>query len=277
MEFMEDQTEFRLNKYFDQFKTAAFEDDNRPVGDTQEKIAMFERENAPEFVTEHSLIADLLTITKQQEISAQNSHSDGSDYNYSYMSQEHNNYLTRMKEATNKKIEEERKKPINLNFTAQAAEELKALKQKQKQEEEKKLKAIEEQQQPQRLQFKPEQKKTTRKDQIDPVKLAQNIALRLQNYDMYEHAKMYDANTVEGMLANDTELQTYNQFLTNIQHHSDPENDDKDDKKDEDSFDSGIHSQDSFELWKEEDDYLQNNQGDILGMEEGKFKHQSKT
>ena len=65
MEFKEDQTEFRLNKYFDQFKTPAFEDDNRTVGDTQQKIAMFERENAPKFVTEQSLIADLLTITKQ--------------------------------------------------------------------------------------------------------------------------------------------------------------------------------------------------------------------
>jgi hypothetical protein len=33
--------------------------------ETNERIAIFERENAPKFVSEQHLIADLITITKQ--------------------------------------------------------------------------------------------------------------------------------------------------------------------------------------------------------------------
>jgi len=35
------------------------------------------------------------------------------------------------------------------------------------------------------------------------------MALRLKDYNMYEHAKRYEDNTAEGLLAEDANMETY--------------------------------------------------------------------
>ena len=89
---------------------------------------MFERPDGPEFVSEQSLIADLITITKQQDISPDKSHTEGSDFNYSHLSEEHDIYIAKMKESTNIRLKKEQEKPVNLNFTEEAQQNLKKLK-----------------------------------------------------------------------------------------------------------------------------------------------------
>jgi hypothetical protein len=174
---------------------------------------MFERPDAPKFVSEQSLIADLITITKQQEMSPEKSHTEGSDFNYSHLSEEHDIYLSRMKESTNKKIKEEQKLPVNLNFTAEAQQELE---QHKKKEEERQVKF---QDNVTKISYKEakEDKRKQKKDYVNPQLLVQSMALRLKNYDMYEHAKRFEEHTVEGMLAEDAEMQTYDMFLQDIQ------------------------------------------------------------
>ena len=89
---------------------------------------MFERPDGPEFVSEQSLVADLITITKQQDISPDKSHTEGSDFNYSHLSEEHDIYIAKMKESTNIRLKKEQEKPVNLNFTEEAQQNLKKLK-----------------------------------------------------------------------------------------------------------------------------------------------------
>lgn len=89
---------------------------------------MFERPDGPEFVSEQSLVADLITITKQQDISPDKSHTEGSDFNYSHLSEEHDIYIAKMKESTNIRLKKEQEKPVNLNFTKEAQQNLKKLK-----------------------------------------------------------------------------------------------------------------------------------------------------
>jgi hypothetical protein len=89
---------------------------------------MFEWPNGPEFVSEQSLVADLITITKQQDISPDKSHTEGSDFNYSHLSEEHDIYIAKMKESTNIRLKKEQEKPVNLNFTEEAQQKMKKLK-----------------------------------------------------------------------------------------------------------------------------------------------------
>lgn len=91
-------------------------------------MAIFERPDGPEFVSEQSLVADLITITKQQDISPDKSHTEGSDFNYSHLSEEHDIYIAKMKESTNIRLKKEQEKPVNLNFTEEAQQNLKKLK-----------------------------------------------------------------------------------------------------------------------------------------------------
>jgi hypothetical protein len=74
------------------------------------------------------LVADLITITKQQDISPDKSHTEGSDFNYSHLSEEHDIYIAKMKESTNIRLKKEQEKPVNLNFTKEAQQNLKKLK-----------------------------------------------------------------------------------------------------------------------------------------------------
>jgi hypothetical protein len=54
-------------------------------------------------------VVDLITITKQQDISPDKSHTEGSDFNYSHISEEHDIYLAKMKDGTNNRLKEELK------------------------------------------------------------------------------------------------------------------------------------------------------------------------
>ena len=89
---------------------------------------MFERLDGPNFVSEQSLIVDLMTITKQQDISPDKSHTEGSDFNYSHISEEHDIYLAKMKDGTNNRLKQEQKQPVNLNFTEEDKKEVEKLK-----------------------------------------------------------------------------------------------------------------------------------------------------
>jgi len=40
-------------------------------------------------------------------------------------------------------------------------------------------------------------------DFVDPTKLFQSMALRLESYDMYEHAKRFEASKIDAMMAQD--------------------------------------------------------------------------
>lgn len=51
-----------------------------------------------------------------------------------------------------------------------------------------------------RLTYLPAENKT---DFVDPTKLFQSMALRLESYDMYEHAKRFEASKIDAMMAQD--------------------------------------------------------------------------
>lgn len=44
------------------------------------------------------------------------SHTEDSDFNYSNISGEHDKYLKKVRLTTNKKLNDEQKTPVNLNF-----------------------------------------------------------------------------------------------------------------------------------------------------------------
>jgi hypothetical protein len=93
---------------------------------------------------------------------------------------------------------------------------------------------------------------------------------------MYEHAKRYEDNTVEGFLAEDAEMQTYDEFLKEINKDIESDNDGKPIMKLQYSSDE-TDSNDSLKNWREKDDFLQVNQGDLLGMDELVEKPKTKT
>jgi hypothetical protein len=62
-----------------------------------------------------------------------------------------------------------------------------------------------------------------KKNFIDPIKMVENIAMRLKNYDMYTHAKTYEAYSLEAILADDLEMPKPEDFFKNLQQDSDSE------------------------------------------------------
>ena len=99
--------------------------------------------------------------------------------------------------------------------------------------------------------------------------MVENIAIRLKDYDMYAHAKTYEAYSLEAILADDLEMPKPEEFFKNLHQDSDSEGNYQ---VPEEAFSFGekTDSEDSLNLWKEEDEYLQKNKGDIFSKDDAK-------
>ena len=61
-----------------------------------------------------------------------------------------------------------------------------------------------------------EDDKANKKNYIDPTKLVENIAMRLKDYDMFAHAKTFEAYSLEAILADDLGMPTPENFFKEL-------------------------------------------------------------
>jgi len=82
----------RLNDFYDSFKSPLFEAATQETN-ADMKHRLLDRPYDTRHLSEHHLIADIITMAKQADVPDDRSHTDGEDSDYSELSADHDRFI----------------------------------------------------------------------------------------------------------------------------------------------------------------------------------------